>query len=56
MNIREICSPSSDAKAMQDTKRIAQIIVFVADLMAAEVMRRKVAVDFNKVVAHAGFS
>ena len=55
MNIKEICSPSSDAKAMQDT-RITQIIVFVADLMAAEVMRQKVAVDFNKVVACAGFS
>ena len=55
MNIKEICSPSSETRAMQDT-RIAQIIVFVADLMAAEVMRQKVAVDFNKVVACAGFS
>lgn len=55
LNIEELCSISADAEAMQDT-RIAQPIVFVADLMAAEMMRQKVALDFSKRIAVAGFS
>jgi [acyl-carrier-protein] S-malonyltransferase len=55
MDIEEICSISADATAMQDT-RIAQPIVFVADLMAAEMMRQKLAIDFSNVIAVAGFS
>ncbi len=55
MDIEEICSISADAKTIQDTQ-IAQPIVFVADLMAAEMMRQKVPVDFSKVIATAGYS
>lgn len=55
MNIEDICSVSANAEAMQDT-RVAQPIVFVADLMAAEMMRQKFPIEFSKTVAVAGFS
>ena len=55
MNIEEICSITADTKAIENT-RIAQPIVFVADLMAAEMMRQKAALDFSKTIAVAGYS
>mmetsp|Transcript_23153 Transcript_23153/g.64167 ORF Transcript_23153/g.64167 Transcript_23153/m.64167 type:complete len:2474 (+) Transcript_23153:109-7530(+) len=55
MDIRAICAPGCDPKALQDT-RISQIVVFVANMMATEVMKRKVPLDFDKIRVCAGFS
>ena len=55
IDIRALCSITSDAKKIESTD-IAQPIVTVANLMAAEVMRQKFAVDLSKCTCCAGFS
>jgi len=55
MDLTQICSASADPSFIQDT-RLAQPLVFIAGLAAAEMMRRKHPVDFSKITVCAGFS
>jgi (acyl-carrier-protein) S-malonyltransferase len=55
INIKQLCSIDTDPNLIQKTE-LAQPIVAVADLMAAELMREKYTLDFSKVIACSGFS
>lgn len=54
-DVADACSPEADAKEIQNTS-LAQPLVFVAGLAAAEVMRIRHPVSSSKIRACAGFS